>query len=510
MVSENKIYDTKLLPIQAVSKDLGIPKSGVQSLIDNGKLFAVDVDGKPYITAQSVIGLLRQKPPADFGQRDNGYPPLEELSSLLTKEKLVERPEKAGAAMIEYKGSVSTLKDGRFMVQIDKGKKPNGKRDRESKGFRDESEAYNYLEKRLAELNAKQVQPVTAAVPPTLPVPAISQGNYTTLTFEEYAVNLLNEGVGKATTRTIEGYRRGLWPVIKHIGKIPMVEITPQDLKKMFEKMRYEYAKSNMTRSFNTTRLVLQTAYDNNEIPTDPMRKLKCPSSKKPVVKSPFPTYSDEDIKTLFSTSKEYSQELYTMFAVLECTGMRPGEMRALEWNSFNPAEKTIHIKQAITTEYEEIKTIKKAAKSKEILSVTKSEYGVRTMRLSDLAVQALQEWRKKLDRVKNISQRDSAFIFPDRKGNFKSETSCQTTIQRYRKKYGLEDIGVVFYKFRHTMCTRLILDGQPIPVIQRIMGDNTTDVIMKIYTHVNEEMALKATEGFYDNLNKRHADIAS
>ena len=176
MVSEVKNYNTKLLPIQAVSKNLGIPKSGVQSLIDNGKLFAVDVDDKPYITAQSVVGLLRQKPPADFGQRDNGYPPQEELSSLLTKDTLVERPEKAGTAMIEYKGSVSTLKDGRFMVQIDKGKKPNGKRDRESKGFRDESKAYQYLEKRLAELNARQVQPVTAAVHPTLPAPAVQQG----------------------------------------------------------------------------------------------------------------------------------------------------------------------------------------------------------------------------------------------------------------------------------------------------------------------------------------------
>ena len=37
-------------------------------------------------------------------------------------------------------------------------------------------------------------------------------------------------------------------------------------------------------------------------------------------------------------------------------------------------------------------------------------------------------------------------------------------------------------------MCTRLILSGQPISVIQRIMGDNTPDIIMKIYTHVNSE----------------------
>ena len=82
--------------------------------------------------------------------------------------------------------------------------------------------------------------------------------------------------------------------------------------------------------------------------------------------------------------------------------------------------------------------------------------------------------------------------------------------LQRYRTEYGLDDIGVRFYKFRHTMCTRLILANQPISVIQRIMGDNTPDVIMRIYTHVNEEMAMKATASFYEELNRKHADIAS
>lgn len=57
-------------------------------------------------------------------------------------------------------------------------------------------------------------------------------------------------------------------------------------------------------------------------------------------------------------------------------------------------------------------------------------------------------------------------------------------------------------------MCTRLILAKQPISVVQRIMGDNTTDVIMKVYTHVDAEMAMKATEGFYDELNKKHTDM--
>lgn len=498
----------QLLSLQAVSKQLGIPKSGVQALVDSEQLSLVDVGGKPYITTASLLRLLGQKETVYSGQQNNGYPAPEELSCPLTSWETIKPEKERTSMMTKFKGSVSALKDGRFMVQIEKGKKPDGKRDRENKGFHDEDEARVYLERRLDELNRGQAQtiPIAPAVQPTVAIP---QGNYTPLTFEQYAVKMLNDGIGKGTSRTMEGHRRGLSPVSHHIGKKPMTQITQQDLKKTFEKMRYDYVKSSMTRSFNIVKLIMEYAYDNGDIPTNVMHKLKCPSSKKPVDKNPFPTYSNEDIKMLFETSREYSQELYTMFTVLECTGIRPGELRALEWTFFNAEEKTVRIRQAITTEYEEIKTLKKAAKSKEILSVTKSEYGVRTMRLSDLAVQALLDWKKSLNREKSDVRRNSLFIFPGRNGSYKSETSCQSTIQRYRERYDIEDMGVRFYKFRHTMCTRLILAGQPIPVIQRIMGDNTADMVMKIYTHVNAEMALQATAGFYEDLNRQHAEIA-
>ena len=130
----------------------------------------------------------------------------------------------------------------------------------------------------------------------------------------------------------------------------------------------------------------------------------------------------------------------------------------------------------------------------------------MRTLRLSDLAVKALLEWKKYLSKSRNRKKANSPYIFPNQKGNFKSETSCQSIIQRYRAEFHLE--GVTYYKFRHTMCTRLILAKQPLSVIQRIMGDNTIDVIMKVYTHVDAEMAMKATEGFYDDLNKKHANM--
>ena len=57
---------------------------------------------------------------------------------------------------------------------------------------------------------------------------------------------------------------------------------------------------------------------------------------------------------------------------------------------------------------------------------------------------------------------------------------------------------NVTFYKFRHTMCTRLALDRQPISIIQRVLGDNSPDVITRVYTHVNANDALRAMEDFF------------
>ena len=493
-----------LVGVPSAAKTLGVPKKAVLSLIDTGVLVGIAAGGDTYITKQSIESLVGQNSVVDSGQRTSGYPEFQEVSCLLTKDDVVVEQEKAGVDMV-YKGSVSSLKDGRYMVQIDLGKKPDGKRNRHNKSFHNKKEADLYLEMKLQELNG--VQLVSTPSVPVQPVVSPLPSQYTQLTFEEYAIELLNSGVGKATTRTIENYRRGSKMMLPYIGSKKMVEITEQDIKKAFEKIRYAYAKSGVRHSFNTTKLIFQTALDNNDIPADIMRRLKCPTSKKPVTKDKYPTFSDEDIDVLFQTSRKYSLELYTIFAVLECTGMRPGELRGLEWDSFDPLQKTIRIQQAATVQYEEITTLKRQAKHRDIISTPKSEYSVRTLRLSDLAVKALQEWERFVSKSRSANKKNSKLIFSDKNGNIRSESSYQSLIQRYRKQFDIEDMGINLYKFRHTMCTRLILSGQPISVIQRIMGDNTPDIIMKIYTHVNEEMAMKATESFYEELNRKNAN---
>lgn len=494
--------ESGLLTLQSTAKRLGITKKDVLSLVDSGELKAVSIGEKTLITPSSIAALLHINEAGNFVSSDNGYPQSEELQSSLTKTDEVDS-EKEVMQAVKYSGCVSALKDGRYMVQtyLTGGKREGIK----SKSFRDEVEANEYLRKRLIELNGTVLQSPSSTYSP-FPVGS----SYTQMTFEQYAIGYLKKGgSGRASSMTLENYRRAFVPINKLIGKRPIAELTKDDLIKAFSKLCAQVSDSAIQRAYTATKLLLQTAFDEGDVPFDITRRWKKPKSRIPQKPKESPTFSDDDLKVLFEKSKEWGPELYAQITLLACTGMRPEEIRALEWIDFDDTKKTISIRQAAVHVFDPVKTMDKQPKSREEISVTKSAYSRRTLPLSDIAVQALNEWRRELGSRNNWAQAHSSFIFPNREGNFKSSAGFESVLKRFRRKYNLDYMGLHFYKFRHTMCTNLVLDGQPIPVIQRIMGDNTTDMILKTYAHVSEEKALKSSEDYYKRMNEAHSQIA-
>ncbi len=487
------LYNKVLLTVSETAKVLGIPKNDVVGLIGNGTLTAVETGAKTYVPSADIVKMVDISS-IDSGQLASGYPLVNPL--------YLSQQNESGDDSMAYSANISTLKDGRFMVQVNLGKNPDGSRNRESKSFRDLRSAEQYKAERLAQLNGF--------------VPIIQKQNfvfdshtYTDKTFAEYTKVLLNMWSSSASTRTIEGYRTSVVPVLKYIGEEKMTAIDKEELFTMYNVLAADYGKSTLTKAFNTTKKIFTEAYDNEDIPANPFARLKCPKSKKGT-KSEREPYSDNDIAKMFECARAYHNKMvYPMLTVAECTGMRPGELRALEWKNFDAENKTIHISNAIVAVYDEITDLTTKPKSREVLGDTKSAYGVRTLPLSDLAVEALIEWRAVLD-TEIEPMRNSNFIFPSKEGIFKTESSVKCIFQRFIEHYGLEYIGFMLYRFRHTVCTRLALAGVPISVTQRIMGDNTVDVIMKIYTHVSNEQALVACSDYYDKQNLKNAELHS
>lgn len=326
--------------------------------------------------------------------------------------------------------------------------------------------------------------------------PLVLGGKYTDLTFEQYALRALNRGIKKAHSRTTENYRNALKLAADGLGRMKIAEIREEDLRRAFRNLESKYAKSSLHLVYTITRCILRMAYEAGDIPDDPTRRWEMPKSTKPQRSEAGRIYTEAEIAEIFRTSKEFNQELYTMFAVLECTGMRPGEMLGLEWSSYDRKSKTLHVYQAVTRQFGTIRQLDKAAKSKSILSVPKSEYSVRTLCLSDTAVEALNAWHTELRKHKKRIKSHSRFIFPGSRGRFRSLSGAEKLLQQYRAAYHIQ--GVTFYKFRHTMCTRLALDRQPISVIQHVMGDNSSNMINRVYTHINGADALRAMEDYF------------
>lgn len=204
-----------MVSVQDISKELKMPKKAVEGLIDTGVLKAVETMGKKYVSAYNLANMLGESA-IDSGQLASGY--LAENALYLSH-----NIESEDSSMISksYTGSVSTLKDGGYMAQIDMGRTADGKRIRPSKRFKVKEEAERYLAQRLAELNGIpiQQQPIFASAN------VVQNTNYTEKTFEQYSRDILNRGIGKAKARTIEGYRSSLVPVLKYIGNMRMTDI---------------------------------------------------------------------------------------------------------------------------------------------------------------------------------------------------------------------------------------------------------------------------------------------
>ena len=337
---------------------------------------------------------------------------------------------------------------------------------------------------------------------PTGVVPAQGRGGkYSKLSFEDYAVKLLNRGVKRAHSRTLNNYRQGVSVLAKQLGARKIADITETDLRLALRKIAGQYAKSSLQMVYRSAKMVVSAACAAGDIPSDPSRYWEIERSGKPVKNESSKVYSEEDIAVILRASREYDTELYAMFSVLACTGMRPGELLGLEWSAFDPKAQTIRVYQAVTRAYERVTELHRAPKSRSVVSVPKSEYSTRTLHLSVQAADALLLWRKALKADKNRSRAKSRFIFPGRCGKPRSLSGCEAKVQKFRKACSLEDRHITLYKFRHTVCTRLVLDQQPIAVIQRIMGDNSPDVIARVYTHVGQEDALRATAGLFAKL---------
>lgn len=162
------------------------------------------------------------------------------------------------------------------------------------------------------------------------------------------------------------------------------------------------------------------------------------------------------------------------MLALL--TGMRIGELCALQWKKISLKEKTLYVNATV----QRICNLDGECKSKTRIIITppKSDSAIRTIPLTPFAL-ALCE--------KMIPKNQEAYILTGTSELMEPRT-LQYRIAKYTRDCGLE--GVRCHTLRHTFATRAIEVGFEIKSLAEILGHASTTITLDRYVH--SSMVLK------------------
>ena len=205
---------------------------------------------------------------------------------------------------------------------------------------------------------------------------------------------------------------------------------------------------------------------------------------------------SPEDFKAIMMEVDDTQWKYAFNFAIN--TGCRRVEICALKWNDINFERKTVQIRTAA----------KKTKRKGQYEGTTKSAYSVRTLPLTDDAIESLREWKKRLrmDLMKRcLPLEETSFVFRGR--NIENPMPlCALTRKMYelKLKLGLPD-NIRMHSYRRTMATNLAVEDINPKKIQHTLGHASAAFSLDVYVKNSSEM-IKGVAEAAETIAKRYA----
>ena len=279
-----------------------------------------------------------------------------------------------------------------------------------------------------------------------------------------------------ATQRTYEGYiRLYLHP---RLGSIPLNKVTINDIQQMCTWMMTEarldqkngdsgLSDSQVRNCYSLCDRVLEKAVTEKLIVRNPAKGCKLPPDRPKEMK----VLSREDMQKVLIQAKE--ENYYELFLLEFATGLRLGELMALQWDDVNLVTGELRINKQVNL-----------VGSKLVISEPKTKAAVRTLILPPSVRKVLAEYKTRVN---------SRWLFPSPK---KDDLPIIPSAVSRRLHTLLEHAGceqVRFHDLRHTFATNALARGMDIKTLSTILGHVSSATTLNTYSHVTDEMRQRA-----------------
>ena len=160
-------------------------------------------------------------------------------------------------------------------------------------------------------------------------------------TFGEVADKWWSEAIENLAYQTVRGYTSSYERAVAEFGEQNIDSIQPKDIQLMFKRMALQdYAQKTIANQRIVLNQVFNYAIVEGELQYNPCTSVKIPKGCKKTVREAATTSDEEKI---LHSDHEW---LFPLFALL--TGLRKGEILALQWEDINFEESTITVNKSI------------------------------------------------------------------------------------------------------------------------------------------------------------------
>lgn len=173
-------------------------------------------------------------------------------------------------------------------------------------------------------------------------------------------------------------------------------------------------------------------------------------------------------------------------------TGMRIGEICALQFKDIDFDEKIIHVNKTIQRIYNPLDELEP---SKIVITPGKTKNAIREIPITEEILKIL----------KTIKTKDDYYVLSNSKKAIEPRT--------YRKFYNkfMNEAGVQpikFHALRHTFASINIENGVDVKTISDILGHSDISITLKTYTHTTQKAKVKAIQRFNDMFKTQQEKI--
>lgn len=277
--------------------------------------------------------------------------------------------------------------------------------------------------------------------------------------------------------------------VLPEIGKIPLNKLSQNDLQQFYGRLK-KNGRKRLTEQYGAglsdrmvrmchavCRSALERAVRDDLLRTNPAIGCKLPPKKAKEMQ----VLDREELQKFLIQAQ--ADGYYELFLLDLCTGLRRGELIALQWEDLNFETGVLTVNKQAYTANGELQIIP-----------PKTKASVRKLVLPPAVLAVLREYRKKVD---------SRWMFPS---PVKADRPITPGVARRRLQTILERAEckrVRFHDLRHTFATLALENGMDVKTLSAMLGHVSAVTTLDIYTHITGDMQRAAAASIDRSIGK-------